>query len=146
MSVYYFFILLHVNTRLIYHILCSFLWFFFCIFDWFPEPDMAWFYFLFFFSHPLPSSLTIFNRIIDHVYKGSVVTSVCIGKTKILLLRPPRWKYLSVLSPILNSFYFFLPLFRVSLIDRVCWCFYFLYFSPWRVVLDKLIFKPAIEF
>lgn len=39
---------------------------------------------------------TIFNVIIDHMYKGSFVTSVCIGKRKILLLRPTQWKYLSV--------------------------------------------------
>lgn len=39
---------------------------------------------------------TIFNIIIDHMYKGSFVTSVCIGKRKILLLRPTQWKYLSV--------------------------------------------------
>lgn len=39
---------------------------------------------------------TIFNVIIDHMYKGSFVISVCIGKRKILLLRPTQWKYLSV--------------------------------------------------
>lgn len=47
---------------------------------------------------------TIFNIIIDHMYKGSFVTSVCIGKRKILLLRPTQWKYLSVyqLHPIVR--------------------------------------------
>lgn len=39
---------------------------------------------------------TIFNVMIDHMYKGSFVISVCIGKRKILLLRPTQWKYLSV--------------------------------------------------
>lgn len=39
---------------------------------------------------------TIFNVIIDHVYKSSFVISVCIGKRKTLLLRPTQWKYLSV--------------------------------------------------
>lgn len=54
------------------------------------------------FSHSLPHSwlflFIIFNIIIlmDHMYKGSFVTSVCIGKRKILLLRPTQWKYLSV--------------------------------------------------
>lgn len=36
---------------------------------------------------------TIFNVIIDHMYKGNFVTSVCIGKKKILLLRPTQGKY-----------------------------------------------------
>lgn len=52
-----------------------------------------------YFSHSLPALgclFTIFNVIIDHMYKGSIVTSVCIGKRKILLLRPTQWKYLSV--------------------------------------------------
>lgn len=55
-----------------------------------------------YFSHSLSLSLilgclfTIFNVIIDHVYKGSFVISVCIGKRKILLLRPTQWNYLSV--------------------------------------------------
>lgn len=39
---------------------------------------------------------TIFNVIIDHLYKGNFVTFVCIGKKKILLLRPTQCKYLSV--------------------------------------------------
>lgn len=49
-----------------------------------------------FLSVSLSRSLTLFNVIIDHVYKGSFVISVCIGKRKILLLRPTQWKYLSV--------------------------------------------------
>lgn len=47
-------------------------------------------------SLDLSCFFTIFNVIIDHMYKGSSVTSVCIGKRKILLLRPTQWKYLSV--------------------------------------------------
>lgn len=54
-------------------------------------------YFLFLsLSVTLSRLFTVFNVIIDHVYKGSFVISVCIGKRKILLLRPTQWKYLSV--------------------------------------------------
>lgn len=65
------------------------------------ELDMACMLYIFFslsFSLSLILSwlFTIFNVIIDHVYKGSFVISVCIGKRKILLLRPTQWKYLSV--------------------------------------------------
>lgn len=105
---------LHVNTPLIYHF-----WFYFCVdssvdvfmfhlYIWpvlFPggEPR-AWHglyaVYLNFLSLSLSLILgclsTIFNVIIDHMYKGSFVISVCIGKRKILLLRPTQWRYLSV--------------------------------------------------
>lgn len=40
-------------------------------------------------SVTLSRLFTLFNVIIDHVYKGSFVISVCIGKRKMTLLRPP---------------------------------------------------------
>lgn len=62
--------------------------------------------------------LTIFNVILDHMYKGSSVTSVCIGKRKILLLRPTQRK-LFISSTILydNSVSSLPPSFRISLIE-----------------------------
>lgn len=102
---------LHVNTPLIYHVF----WFYFLLILWmchlyiwpvlFPGGELGTWpvcctcisYFLTCsLSLILCSLFTIFNVIIDHMYKGSFVTSVCIGKRKILLLRPTQWKYLCV--------------------------------------------------
>lgn len=105
---------LHVNTPLIYHFLFYFFcccWFFrgyFHLYIWrvlFPGGEPRTWHglyavYLIFLSLSLSLILgclfTIFNVIIDHVYKGSFVISVCIGKRKILLLRPTQWRYLSV--------------------------------------------------
>lgn len=108
---------LHVNTPLIYHfifvgfcfILC---WFCGCFYvssvyltssvpRW-RTKNLRWpvccisYFLTLSLSLILGCLFTIFNVIIDHMYKGSFVTSVCIGKRKILLLRPTQWKYLSV--------------------------------------------------
>lgn len=110
---------LHVNTPLIYHLF----WFCFCsIMCWFGgcflfyvssvyltgsvprwrTKNLTWpvwctsYFLLLSLSVTLSRLFTVFNVIIDHVYKGSFVISVCIGKRKIMLLRPTQWKYLSV--------------------------------------------------
>lgn len=99
---------LHVNTLLIYHIWFCFMLildvfifiFMFHLYIWpvlFPGGEQRtrhglYAVYLIFSLFLSPSFLgclsTIFNVIIDHMYKGSLVTSVCIGKRKILLLRP----------------------------------------------------------
>lgn len=63
---------------------------------WHGLYDVYLIFSFFLLSVILSRLFTVFNVIIDHVYKGSFVISVCIGKRKILLLRPTQWKYLSV--------------------------------------------------
>lgn len=107
---------LHVNTPLIYHfgfcfILCwfpgCFIFFMFHLYIWpvlFPGGGLRTWHglytvYLIFSLSPsliLGCFFAVFNVIIDHMYKGNFVTSVCIGKRKILLLRPTQCIYLSV--------------------------------------------------
>lgn len=105
---------LHVNTLLIYHFWFCFIlcWFRGCFYvssvyltssvpRW-RTKNLTWpvccisYFLTLSLSLILSCLFTIFKVIIDHMYKGSFVTSVCIGKRKILLLRPTQWKYLSV--------------------------------------------------